>query len=93
MSAILEGQPPAPSARSAAVPAELDAIVEKALAKKPGDRYRNIAEMTRELRLVRDTCVPPQPDRRRVKLAAASLAWLAAVVALIVAVVYYIVTR
>ncbi len=93
MSAILEGDPPAPSSRSAMVPVEVDAIVERALAKKPGDRYRSVSDMARELRLVRDTCTPPAPGRRRARLAAASLAWLAALIALVAAVVCYALIR
>jgi eukaryotic-like serine/threonine-protein kinase len=93
MSAIREAQPPAVSSRHSGVPVELDPILDKALAKRPGDRYRTIAEMMADLEVVSKTCTTQEQDRRHSSLAAASIIWLTALIALIAAVVYYLATR
>jgi serine/threonine-protein kinase len=46
----VEEQPVPPSSLNPAVPAELEAVVEKAMAKDPDDRYGSAAEMARDLR-------------------------------------------
>jgi serine/threonine protein kinase len=46
---IMNLVPPPPSSVNAAVPAVLDFIVAKALAKSPEDRYQNAAELARDL--------------------------------------------
>ena len=46
---IMNLVPPPPSSINAAVPAVLDFIVAKALAKSPEDRYQNAAELARDL--------------------------------------------
>ncbi len=48
----LSQAPDAPSSRGADIPRDLDLVVLRALAKEPADRYRNAAEMDRELELV-----------------------------------------
>jgi serine/threonine protein kinase len=93
MSAILEAQPPPASARQTGVPPELDAVLNKALAKKPSDRYRSIAEMMADLEVVRNTSTPVEPDRSRTKLVTLSAVWLTALIALIAAVVYFLAAR
>ena len=47
---ILNEEPVLPSVRNGRVPAELDPIVSKALAKRPEDRYQTAKELARELR-------------------------------------------
>jgi serine/threonine protein kinase len=71
MSAILEGQPPAPSARVPGVPIELDRILRKALEKSPEDRYSTMDEFASALRSVcrnpgmsMPAAVPRRPDFR-----------------------------
>jgi len=51
MSAIVHHRVPAPSQIASFVPAELDAIVLKALARDPADRYQTTDEMRRALEL------------------------------------------
>ena len=46
---IMRDDPPAPSGGSPAIPAALDKIALKALAKKPGDRYQTMAELIKDL--------------------------------------------
>jgi serine/threonine-protein kinase len=52
MSAILEGQPPAASARVPGVPFELDRILRKALEKSPEDRFATMDDFAAALRAV-----------------------------------------
>ena len=49
---IVNEMPPAPSTRNRNVSSALDAVVAKALAKRPGDRYRDAREMATALRMV-----------------------------------------
>lgn len=57
---ILNDTPPAPSAKNARIPAEVDAIVLRALSKSPQDRYADAAQMKRDLDRLR---VTEAPDR------------------------------
>ncbi|HLL76668.1 MAG TPA: protein kinase [Pyrinomonadaceae bacterium] len=50
---IIHVNPPPPSSLNPAVPAELDRVASKALAKRPEDRYQSAREMVEELRRVR----------------------------------------
>jgi serine/threonine protein kinase len=60
MSAILNETPSLASGRGRAVPAELDPILDKVLAKSPQNRYQSIDELLVELRRVREqSSVPP----------------------------------
>jgi serine/threonine protein kinase len=54
MSAILEADPPAFSAKAGPVPARLEAMVRKALAKDPAERPQTIGSMLEELRPLQD---------------------------------------
>ncbi len=47
---VINDNPALPSDRNAAIPAAFDAIVERALAKAPGDRYPSAAQMAVDLR-------------------------------------------
>ena len=47
---ILSENPPAPSSLNLTLPASFDAIMKKALAKKPDDRYQNGREFAEALR-------------------------------------------
>ena len=59
MSAILNENPSLVSARGRPVPAELDPILDKVLAKFPQDRYQSIDELLPELRRIRKhSCTP-----------------------------------
>jgi len=59
LSAIQSEPEPEPQGQSAgAVPASLRAILRKALAKDPSERYQSMREMERELRAVRDDLLP-----------------------------------
>jgi serine/threonine protein kinase len=53
MSAILNENPSLVSARGRPVPAELDPILDKVLAKCPQDRYQSVEELLPELRRIR----------------------------------------
>jgi eukaryotic-like serine/threonine-protein kinase len=66
MSAILEAEPPAFSAKAGPIPARLGALVRKALAKDPAARPQTIASMLEEMRAMRDgghTMTSPAPRR------------------------------
>jgi eukaryotic-like serine/threonine-protein kinase len=45
-------EPPAPSAVRTGLPVELDGVVRRALRKKPGERYSNLNDLARDLRLL-----------------------------------------
>jgi serine/threonine-protein kinase len=56
---ILNVVPPPPSSLNPGVPAVLDFVVAKALAKSPDDRYQDAAELARDLReIARDSATP-----------------------------------
>lgn len=74
---VINDMPPAPSSRNPEVPAALDAIVLKAMAKHPDDRYRNARDLARDLRNWREMApagLPTTPsrtlERRRVRRSA-----------------------
>ena len=48
----LEETPPPPGAKVQGVPADLDAVVMKCIAKKPDDRYQTVRELIAALRAV-----------------------------------------
>jgi WD40 repeat protein len=50
VSAVLAGPPPPAEAQERAIPAELAAIVRKAMARRPGDRYPSARELAEDLR-------------------------------------------
>jgi serine/threonine protein kinase len=95
MSAILNANPSLVSARGRPVPAELDPILDKVLAKSPQNRYQSIDELLPELRRIREqSSVPPvhhadssrNPEEQHPPYAAYVLS--AAVVILLVIVAY-----
>jgi hypothetical protein len=55
---IINEMPAAPSTRNRNVSVALDAIVAKALAKRPGDRFRDAREMATELRMITQAAFP-----------------------------------
>jgi hypothetical protein len=55
---IVNDMPAAPSTRNRNVSGALDAIVAKALAKRPGDRFRSAREMATELRMIAQAASP-----------------------------------
>ncbi len=66
--AVLQAVPPAPSSRTPAVPAELDVITTRALAKSLDRRYPSAAAFAEDLRLVKSVLdaevagqAPPEP--------------------------------
>lgn len=90
--AILGTTPPAPSAANPKVPAALDAVVARALAKPVDARYQSAAELADALRAVKarlddeaDESLPPEPEVRSrvgwwiaaVAAAGAALGWFA----------------
>jgi serine/threonine protein kinase len=93
MSAILEGLPPAPSTRVAAIPHQLDPILERAMAKRPGDRYQSVAAMASALKEVRETCVSVRRERSRRRLRRAQVLFIASVLALLACLALYVVIR
>jgi non-specific serine/threonine protein kinase len=74
LSALLHDQPPPIRSRNAAVPRELQWIVERCLAKDPGARYAETREVARELTALRSGAAlgPPPRQARRAQLAAAA---------------------
>jgi eukaryotic-like serine/threonine-protein kinase len=59
MSAILDEKPSLVSARGRPVPAELDPILDKVLAKSPQNRYQRIDDLLPELRRIREQSSVP----------------------------------
>lgn len=55
--------PPPPSALVSSVPPELDAIVMRCLAKKPGERYAHVAELSADLRAILESPALALPKR------------------------------
>ena len=85
MDAILNAKPIVPSQSNATVPAELDAIIVRALEKKPGARYQHASELRTDLqRLQRDSdssraivrTTPTIPSRKRWKIVVPTIAAL-----------------
>ena len=58
---VVEQMPPPPSSINPEIPAELDAIVMKLLAKHPGDRFESADSALQSLSAVRRGQSPPQP--------------------------------
>lgn len=56
---ILEVTPPAPSSLNPSLPAAVDAVIAKALSKKPDQRYRNCLEFARTLEAAMNPAAPP----------------------------------
>jgi Protein kinase domain len=84
--AILNTQPVPPGKLNPELPAGLEAVITKALAKNPKDRYQAAAEMLSELKRLQgpksgpiEKMPPPAPSKRRTALLAA-----AAILALLV---------
>ena len=67
---VIHIDPPPPSEINARVPAELDQVTMKALAKKPNERYQTAQEMLEDLRAVRLTLT--NSDERTERLSSAS---------------------
>ena len=63
MHRVLHGQPEAPSVLNVQIPRGFDAVVAKAMAKRPEDRYQNAAEFAQAVRDVADgkVAAPPPP--------------------------------
>lgn len=79
--AIIHHDPPPPSELNPQLPAELDDLIQKCLAKRPDDRFQTAHELRAELKALRDnpphtkvgrrgtrTRATAKPDRRRVLL-------------------------
>jgi tRNA A-37 threonylcarbamoyl transferase component Bud32/streptogramin lyase len=81
--AHLEEPPPQPSEHVPELPAELDAVIAKALAKRPDDRYTSCAELVDD---ARRALALDAPARSRRGLAAALIVVVLAVVAAAIAV-------
>jgi serine/threonine protein kinase len=66
MSAILEADPPAFSTKAGPIPAKLETLVRKALAKNPAERPQTMDPMLEELRMLQDgsTLLPPPAARK-----------------------------
>ena len=74
---VLQANPPAPSALNTDVPAGLDVIVARALAKKPDERYQSAATMAADLRTVASTLHVREslPEAGRLRVAAPPSPW------------------
>lgn len=58
---VLHVDPPKPSSINGRIPAELDRIIIKSLAKKPGDRYQSAADLIADLNAVK--AIIPETDQ------------------------------
>jgi YVTN family beta-propeller protein len=88
--AHLEQDPPALSAVEAGAPPDLDAVVDKALAKKPSERYATAGEFARDARHATGVSSGERPavragPKRRGLVLIAGLVALAAIVASVIA--------
>ncbi len=95
MSAILEAEPPPVTSRLANIPAELNAIVRRALAKDPRDRYASMPEFLADLRSVHNSgTAQPISVQESLKSRRLSLAgWIAGgllLLALIAGLLYFL---
>ena len=72
LAAIIDNEPEPLRKLNKEIPAELSAIVERCLAKDPGERYESTADLAAELKTVPETS-PAWRARRRVLWAAAGL--------------------
>ncbi|WP_372623332.1 serine/threonine protein kinase [Falsiroseomonas sp.] len=76
---VLQGHPPSPSALSVTAPAALDAVVARAMARDPADRFASAADFARALQAASQAeeattiLAAPQPPHRRRGTAAALL--------------------
>jgi serine/threonine protein kinase len=68
MSAILEGEPPPASSRAPGIPCEVDAILNKAMAKSPENRYQTVGEFADVLRAMQENPAPPMPATRSTRV-------------------------
>ncbi|HUB84019.1 MAG TPA: protein kinase [Bryobacteraceae bacterium] len=68
LAAVLHVDPPAPSGVNARVPAALDAVVAKALAKDPEARYQTALEMLADLRAARAGMAQPDTEETEILL-------------------------
>ena len=66
LAAVLHVEPPAPSHVNARVPAALDAVVAKALAKDPEARYQSAPEMLADLRAARAGMAQPDTEETEI---------------------------
>jgi TolB-like protein len=66
---ILNEEPEPPSSLCSDLPMELERIIIKALAKKPGQRYQRMEELLVDLKKGETTTVPPVPKRKFRRLA------------------------
>ncbi len=67
--AICSREPPRPSALVAGLPAEVDAVLAIALAKRPDDRYQDAGTLARELRAAIAGALPEATRLRAARLA------------------------
>jgi serine/threonine protein kinase/DNA-binding beta-propeller fold protein YncE len=85
--AHLNEPPPKPTEKRPELPPAIDAVVAKAMAKSPGERYARAGDLARTARdaigWTREERAPAQPRSRRLALAAAGAAALAAGLAVI----------
>jgi serine/threonine-protein kinase len=94
MSAILEAEPPPASSRTPGTPFGVDAILGRAMAKSPENRYQTVGEFAEALRLVRESPAAPMPAPRSTRKARLSPAMQIGIVtlllALVAAIVYFL---
>jgi tRNA A-37 threonylcarbamoyl transferase component Bud32 len=85
--AHLQDEPPSASTRSAALPPAIDAVLARAMAKEPDERYSSCAELVDEVRVALGLVAP---GRRRVRLAVAAAAFVLVVVAAALAAILFL---
>jgi len=70
MQAHIEAQPPRPSKQRPGIPSDLDRVIRRALAKRPGDRYRSCRELIEAAREALGLSVgePSEPSRVSLRL-------------------------
>jgi|SRR5271165_1360798 len=92
---ILDVQPPAPSTVRSGLPDEVDAVLARCLAKKPGGRYASTADLASELKTIQTQLTYASGDRvatvsmarglRRFSRRRSARFWLVAALALVLA--------